>query len=142
MRVRSVALLLTSTLIVFGCGVDPNEVVAPRVVPLLEADETTILGQPIVYPEGTPQVTSVLLTFQPGEETGWHHHEVPLYAYILSGELTVDYGPDGTRTYLEGDTFIEALGTSHNGMNSGTRPVEILAVFVGAEGAANTVAAG
>jgi len=139
MKTAVSGLIVAALLVATGCGSDPNELVAPRSQPLLEALETTIIGQTIVYPEGQAQVTSAVLTFQPGEQTGWHHHDAPLYAYILSGAVTVDYGPDGTRTYIQGEAFVEALGTSHNGMTAGDEPVEILAVFVGAEGVSNTV---
>ena len=75
----------------------------------------------------------------PGQATGWHHHDVPLFAYILEGELTVDYGPDGKKTYKTGDSFIEAFKTEHNGVNTGTTPARILAVFAGSDDAQNTV---
>lgn len=75
----------------------------------------------------------------PGQATGWHHHDVPLFAYILEGELTVDYGPDGKKTYKTGDSFIEAFKTEHNGVNTGTTPARILAVFAGSDDAQNTI---
>lgn len=101
---------------------------------------TTIVGQPFAYPGGAAKITAAIVTMVPGQETGWHRHEVPLFAQILEGELTVDYGPDGTKTYKAGDTLVEAFGTSHNGTNTGDGAVRLLAVFAGAEGAANTVA--
>lgn len=105
---------------------------------LLSTSET-IIAQPFAYPEGEARITAAIVTMLPGKETGWHHHEVPLFAYILEGELTVDYGPDGTRLYRAGDSLIEAFKTRHNGKNTGTVPVRLIAVFAGAEGAANTV---
>ncbi len=76
---------------------------------------------------------------QPGQQTGWHTHEVPLFAYVMEGEITVDYGPDGTITYTAGDSLIEAYKTRHNGTNTGSGIVRILAVFAGADGIPNTV---
>ena len=29
------------------------------------------------------------------QQTRWHAHEAPLFAWMLAGELTADYGPDG-----------------------------------------------
>ena len=75
----------------------------------------------------------------PGASTGWHRHDAPLYGHMLEGELTVTYRGHGVRVYRAGDTFMEAFRTPHNGHNSGDGPVRILAVFVGAEGVANTV---
>ena len=74
------------------------------------------------------------VTLQPGQQTGWHTHPVPLFAYILEGELTVDYGAKGQRTYHKGDGLAEAINEAHNGRNMGQNPVKILAVFIGIEG--------
>jgi len=108
---------------------------------LLSTSET-IIAQPFAYPEGEARITAAIVTMLPGKETGWHHHEVPLFAYILEGELIVDYGADGTKLYRAGDSLIEAFKTRHNGKNTGTVPVRLIAVFAGAEGAANTVVDG
>lgn len=101
------------------------------------AAKETILGQPIEYPDGTPQITSAIVTIPPGGETGWHEHSIPLYAYILEGELTVDYGSEGMRVYREGDGVMEAIDWPHNGTSTGSVPVRILAVYIGAEGVPN-----
>jgi len=106
-----------------------------RVVTLLDAVDQTILGQQFVYPTGGPaQVSASIVTLQPGEETGWHHHNTPLVGYILEGTLTVDYGEDGTRTYETGDAI------AHNGSTEGDSRVQVLAVNIGSEGIDNTVA--
>ena len=81
-----------------------------------------MLGQPFAYPEGQPQVTATIVTLMPGQETGWHRHEVPLLGYILEGALTVDYGPAGSRAYEAGDAFLEAFGSDHDGRNAGDAP--------------------
>ena len=101
---------------------------------------TDVLGAPLAYPAGTPSITSATVTIPPGGETGWHQHEVPLFAYVLEGELTVDYGDKGTRTYRAGDAVLEAMNWPHNGTNTGTIPMTLLAVYMGSDSAANTVA--
>jgi quercetin dioxygenase-like cupin family protein len=115
---------------------------APTATPLLATGQT-VLGQTIAYPEAPPQVTAVIVTLPPGASTGLHRHEVPLFGYLLEGELTVAYhGPDGTvteRTYLPGEALMEAIGTPHDGRNTGPGDVRILAVFIGADGIPNTV---
>ena len=100
-----------------------------------------VLGQEIACPGGTPVVTAAIVTMVPGQETGWHADEAPLFAWMLDGELTVDYGPDGSRVYSKGDALLEAFRTRHNGRNSGAENVRLLAVFIGADGVANTVMA-
>ena len=87
-------------------------------------------------------VTAAIVTMVPGQETGWHAHDAPLFAWMLDGELTVDYGPDGSRVYRKGDALLEAFRTRHNGRNSGTENTRLLAVFIGAEGVANTLMEG
>jgi len=108
-------------------------------VDVLLQSETTIIGQEIVYPEGPAQITVAIVTMEQGQVTGWHRHEAPLAAHMLEGELTVDYGEAGTRVYKEGDTLIEALGSRHNGENTGDGIARILVVFAGAVGTPNTV---
>ena len=105
---------------------------------LLSGSET-VLGQEVAYPGGRPLVTAAIVTMVPGQETGWHQHDVPLFAWMLEGTLTVDYGPDGERVYGAGDALLEAFRSPHNGRNDGTEDVRLLAVFMGAEGVANTV---
>jgi len=108
-------------------------------VDVLLQTETTIIGQQIVYPDGAAQITAAIVTMQPGQVTGWHRHEAPLTAHMLEGELTIDYGEDGKRVYREGDTLIEALGSRHNGENTGVGIARIFVVFSGAVGTLNTV---
>ena len=110
----------------------------PPLEVLLQSSETRI-GQPIEYPAGKPVVTAAIITVAPGGETGWHSHEAPLFAWMLEGALTIDYGPDGTLTYEKGEALLEAFRTPHNGQNRGDEPARLLAVFMGAEGVANTV---
>lgn len=68
--------------------------IKPTVTPVLKTSQT-IIGQPITYPAGTAEVTAVVITIVPGGETGWHLHPVPLFGYMLEGQLTVDYGDKG-----------------------------------------------
>lgn len=96
---------------------------------------TTVVGEPIRYPEGTARVTSTIVTLAPHTEAALHLHPVPMYAYILEGEVVVDYGPHGRRTYTQGQALMEAMLAPHRGINLTDRPVRILCVFMGAEGA-------
>jgi quercetin dioxygenase-like cupin family protein len=64
---------------------------------------------------------------------------VPLFIYILEGDVTVDYGEGIVKVYKPGDSFMEAMNRPHNGINKSNAPVRILAFYVGAEGVPNTV---
>ena len=110
--------------------------------PLLSGNQT-IIDQTIAYPEGTPKVTAAIVIIPPGKDTGWHTHDVPLFVYILEGEVTVDYGSKGVKVYKAGEALLEAENWPHNGMNKTDDLVRIFAVYMGAEGLANaTPAAG
>jgi quercetin dioxygenase-like cupin family protein len=102
----------------------------------------TVTGEPIRYPTGAPaQLAAMEITLEPGQQTGWHTHPMPVFGYILEGELTVDYGAKGLRTYVKGEGLAEAMNEAHNGRNTGPGRVTILAVFVGVEGMPASVSA-
>jgi quercetin dioxygenase-like cupin family protein len=107
--------------------------------PLLSTG-TTILGETIHYPRtGPAHVNAAIIKLAPGGKTIVHKHGVPLFAYILEGELTVDYGKRGKRTYRQGESFMEAMNVAHFGVNTGTQPVRLLAVYMGAKRAKDVV---
>ena len=109
--------------------------------PLLSTG-TSILGEPIRYPKtGPAHVTAAIVTLAPAARTIMHRHGVPLFAYILDGELTVDYGKRGTRTYRQGQSFMEAMTVAHFGVNNGSQPVRLLAVYMGAKRAKDVIPA-
>jgi quercetin dioxygenase-like cupin family protein len=104
-------------------------------VPLLSTG-TTILGETLRYPTtGPAHVTASIVTLAPGQRTIAHKHGVPLFAYILDGELSVDYGDKGIRTYKKGNSFMEAMDQAHFGFNAGKEPARLIAVYMGAKGA-------
>ena len=108
--------------------------------PLFNGNET-VIGQTIAYPEGTPRITAAIVVLPPASETKWHSHEVPLFVYVFEGEITVDYGSKGTKTYKAGDSLLEAVDWPHNGTNTGDAPTRLLAVYMGAEGKADAALA-
>jgi quercetin dioxygenase-like cupin family protein len=104
--------------------------------PLFKGNET-IIGQKIAYPAGDPNITAAIVIIAPGKDTGWHSHEVPLFVTVLEGDISVDYGSKGVKTYKIGDTFLEAEEWPHNATNKTEKIVRLLAVYIGAEGKAN-----
>jgi quercetin dioxygenase-like cupin family protein len=101
---------------------------------------TSVVGETLRYPTSGPaHVTATIVTLAPGAKTIMHKHGVPLFAYILEGEITVDYGDRGKRTYRQGDAFMEAMDVPHYGIDTGANLVRILAVYIGAEGAADVI---
>jgi quercetin dioxygenase-like cupin family protein len=106
--------------------------------PLLSTS-TTVLGEPLRYPPGMPHVTSAIVTLAPGARTILHKHGVPMFAYILDGEITVDYGAHGKRTYRKGQSLMEAMHIAHFGENTGTEPMRLIAVYMGAARAKDVI---
>jgi len=146
-RVGAVALAAAVLLAACGGGSDTAESVVAsqsttadgRVI-LLDAQELTVLDQRVRYPKKQPaQVSSSIITLEPGQETGWHRHGAPMYAYVLEGTITVEYDAGVTKEYPAGTALMEATGVFHNGTNKGDAPVRVLVVNMGAEGVKNTV---
>lgn len=101
----------------------------------------SVVGEKIIYPGGLPaEINAALITIGPGEKTSWHRHGVPLFVYVMSGELDVDYGDMGIRTFTAGTAFMEAMDHRHRGINNSDHPVRLLAVYMGAEGFENVIA--
>lgn len=99
---------------------------------------TTVVGEIIRYPTtGPARITANIVTIAPGAETVFHRHPAPMFAYILEGEVTVDYGAEGKRVFRKGEALVEAMYTIHRGTNLGTTTVSILSVHMGAEGTQN-----
>lgn len=128
------------TLAALAALLSPLPAVAGEAYPAVKLLETTttVAGEPIAYPAtGPAKVDAIIVTIAPGAETVLHHHPAPMFAYILDGEVTVDYGAAGKRSFRAGDAFMEAMAVPHKGVNPGTIPVRILAVSMGAQGTAN-----
>ena len=104
----------------------------PATVELLTT-EKTIVGEAITYPgsDVPAEIHSMVVVMKPGEQSAWHKHGVPLYAYILSGTVSVDYQGHFTKIYRPGDDFMEAMDVWHQATNIGRDDVRILAVFLG-----------
>jgi quercetin dioxygenase-like cupin family protein len=99
----------------------------------------TVVGEDIRYPSGAPRITVSVVTVEPGSTASFHRHPAPLVAYILEGELTVDYGTHGKKTFRQGEVLVEAMEIPHRGINLTASIVKLLAIYVGAEGTDNVV---
>ncbi len=101
---------------------------------------TTGNGAPIAYLKtDQPEITAMTVDIAPGAETGWHMHSVPVYAYVLSGSLTVNIEGNIFRQFNEGDVIIEVVNTRHNGVNKGSAPVKLIVFYTGAKDMPNVM---
>ena len=101
--------------------------------------ETTMIGQPIRFPQTDGQITAVLAEVAPGGQVGRHLHPVPLFVYILEGTLTIDMEKHGVHAFKAGEGLAEIVHTWHNGRNLGDKPCKFLIVFAGQKGTPNLV---
>lgn len=101
---------------------------------IIQTDKTAV-GESLELPNGPAEVLASIVTLQPGESTPWHRHGAPMFGYILEGEVTVDYGERGRKTYRQGAGLVEAMAVSHAGTNTGSAPVKILTVYFAPKGA-------
>ncbi|MFD5813806.1 cupin domain-containing protein [Streptomyces sp. NPDC127038] len=73
------------------------------------------------------------ITVPPGQATGWHYHDGPLYGYVKEGTLShydATCARDGL--YRKGDSLTEPPGPGnvHIGRNLGKRPLVLDVLYV------------
>ncbi|MFJ3308926.1 cupin domain-containing protein [Streptomyces sp. NPDC086549] len=78
------------------------------------------------------------VTIPPGQTTGWHYHDGPVYGYVRQGTLThyhADCAQDGL--YRTGTTVYEPGGPGdvHLGANRGDKPLVLDVLYVLPHGA-------
>lgn len=101
---------------------------------------TTGNGASIAYLKtDQPEITAMTVDILPGAETGWHSHPVPVYAYVMSGCLTVKIEGNLSRNFNAGDVIIEVVNARHNGINNGKDPVKLIVFYTGAKNLSNVV---
>jgi len=101
---------------------------------LLRTD-TTSIGQMITYPNfDSPEVTMLKITIPPGKSTGWHKHNIPVFAYVVKGTLTVELEDHRLMKFKEESTFAEMRDTFHNGKNMEDTDLVLIAIYMGGKG--------
>jgi quercetin dioxygenase-like cupin family protein len=109
--------------------------------PIINSGETRD-GDPIVYPDtDRPVITAAVATLEPGGRTALHQHPVPVFVYVLEGAFELETEGGTPQVYKAGDAWIESLNRDHQVFNRTDEPAKFIAVFAGAEGVPNTVAA-
>ena len=139
--VRGVVLVVLSA--IFSCVGWAEEYKSVEVQRLVTSTKASN-GQLLRYLQtGQPEVTAVIVRVPPGGSTGWHEHPVPVYAYMLEGELHVEIKGsktgNGTYVFKKGDVILEVMDTLHNGYNSGSEPASLVVFYIGAAGVPNVV---
>jgi len=113
---------------------------AQATVEKLQVVTTNYAGQPLDYPaSGKPEVTALLVHLPPGSSTGWHKHPVPVYAFMLEGELTVRTENGVEKRFVKGEPIIEVMNLLHNGTNTGKKTASLAVFYTGIEGVPNVI---
>jgi len=100
---------------------------------LLKTDVTSI-GQPIIYPKVTrSEVSMTKITIAPGATTGWHKHQIPLFAYVIQGILTIMLENGDEKQFPAGSATAEVVNVYHQGINKGKEPVILLVCYLGGD---------
>jgi quercetin dioxygenase-like cupin family protein len=78
------------------------------------------------------RVTTVEVSYEPGEAGQPHRHPGPIFGYILEGELELGLGEEAARTLKAGETFYEPTGILHRvSRNPGAKArTRVLAVIL------------
>jgi len=85
------------------------------------------------YPAGRPELTVRKMVIPPHATLPWHVHNMPLAAYVLAGDLTVEK-QDGTRkNFTAGESFLETVDIVHRG-TAGDAGVTLIIFYAGVPG--------
>ncbi len=95
-------------------------------------------GGEISYPEGKPEIASIMLKIDEGKVMPFHCHPVPTMGYVIKGNLEVETRGGKKIILREGESALEVLRTVHRGMPV-DGPVEIVVFYAGTTTLPNTV---
>ena len=142
-------LLLSLSILFINCQntVEKEEI---KSVPLFENGDlmTDIsvdpMGNILNYPDSDASVTSQIKVWKPGFKSPWHYHPYSGPAYIIQGELTVNFDSETsldnssseksitkTQTYKTGDAFLGVANTWHFSENLGSEDLIFMISWLG-----------
>ena len=70
-----------------------------------------------------------------------HQHPVPVFVYVLEGEVELRTEGGEAQRYGTGQSWIESQNRQHQAFNVAAVPSRLLVVFMGEEGQPLTIAA-
>ena len=95
---------------------------------------TNLLGEPITYPADTAEITTEIVTLEPGGQTGYHTHQVPSWVHVLEGEVELRVDGAEPMRMATGQVFIEPQDVPMQAFNVAEGPTRMMVVSIGAEG--------
>lgn len=102
------------------------------------------LGNVLEYPSGDAAVSSQINVWEPGFNSPWHYHPYTGVAYVIQGELTVNYDTETsiedissekniitTQTYKAGEeAFLGVRDTWHLSQNLGDQDLIFIVTWI------------
>ena len=127
--------------LVMLAGTAHADTAPPVTVKTLITTTKTDIGQPLVLPKQDPELIVSTYDIAPGAKLARHEHPFSRYAYVLQGDIAVQFDDGSQKRYHAGDVIVEAVNTWHFGMNVGTQPVRLLVIDLVEAGKPATVLA-
>ncbi len=125
---------IIATLFIMICIGAKAQYSSKLIIEKLMQSDINSMGQKISYPEvKDANVTMMKITFPPGETTGWHKHNIPVFSYIIKGTLTVQTEDNNITEYKENTSFAESFNIYHKGTNNGKTDLVVLAIYLGGD---------
>jgi quercetin dioxygenase-like cupin family protein len=85
------------------------------------------------YPEGMAEPVVAKITIAAHKELTWHSHPMPSFAYVLSGEITVEDDKGNKKLFTAGEVMPEAVNTAHRGI-VGDQQATFIVFYAGTKG--------
>ena len=112
---------------------------------LMTGVSTDPLGNELKYPSGDAAITSQVKVWEPGFKSPWHYHPYTGVAYIIKGELTVNFDTStslkekssektvvSTQTYKAGEkAFLGVSNVWHYSENLGNEDLIFMISWLG-----------
>ena len=85
------------------------------------------------YPAGVAEPVVAEITIPAHQELTWHSHPMPSFAYVLSGEITVEDDKGNKKHFAAGAVMPETVQTAHRGV-VGDQPATFIVFYAGTRG--------
>jgi quercetin dioxygenase-like cupin family protein len=140
---RMIEVALAATIVMVGIGGATRAQEGKHLQPVVSAlakSTKTVIGQPLVFPQSSAEITAVLVTLPAGGPPGRvHKHPHQRIAYVLEGTLGVEQEGGETRHYPAGSILIEMRDEWHRAGVVGATPVKLLIIDITPQGEPNMI---
>jgi quercetin dioxygenase-like cupin family protein len=85
------------------------------------------------YPEGMAEPVVAKITIPAHKELTWHSHPMPSFAYVLSGEITVEDDDGNKKHFTAGEVMPETVHMAHRGF-VGDQPATFIVFYARTKG--------